>query len=212
MFSFTVNAAVGGLPSGYCFAAWSDALDFLAEKARERLVVVLDEFLYFCESTKGLASIVQRWWDRVGRRSHVMLVLCGSSQIFMNELDASSAPLHQRFSAKITLGPLDYLEAAAFTPHLAPADLVRVYGILGGTPLYLEQWNEKRSIRENLIELFGNPASMLVDSAQIVLDAALPDSNAAYRAVQAVALGNTQRNAILQNAKITKRERVRSVR
>jgi hypothetical protein len=76
----------------------------------------------------------------------------------------------------------------------------------------LEQWNEKRSIRENLIELFGNPASMLVDSAQIVLDAALPDSNAAYRAVQAVALGNTQRNAILQNAKITKRERVRSVR
>jgi uncharacterized protein len=202
-FASVVSGVVGALPPGYRFARWSDALDFLTEKARERLIVVFDEFPYLCESTKGLASIVQHWWDRVGRRSQIMLVLCGSSQTFMSELDASSAPLHQRFTAKITLGPLDYREAAAFTPRLAPADLVRVYGILGGTPLYLEQWNEKRSVRENLIELFGNPASMLVDSAQLVLDAALPDSNAAYRAVQAVALGNTQRNAILQNAKVT---------
>jgi uncharacterized protein len=203
MFAAAVSEVVGGLPTGYRFAGWSDALDFLAAGARKRLVVILDEFPYLCESTKGLASIVQRWWDRVGRRSQVMLVLCGSSQTFMSELDASSAPLHQRFTAKITLGPLDYLEAAAFTPGLSAADTARVYGILGGTPLYLEQWKEKLSVRENLIALFGNPASMLVDSAQTVLESALPDSNAAYRAVQAVALGNTQRNAILQSAKIT---------
>jgi len=36
--------------------------------------------------------------------------------------------------------------------------LTVVYGILGGTPLYLEQWDDNASRRANLLRLFADPA------------------------------------------------------
>ncbi len=148
--SFTeqCGALLGPLPPGYTFPTWEAALEYLDTNAgTARLAVILDEFPYLCESTAGLASVVQRWWDRRGRASRIMLVLCGSAQAFMAELDAGSAPLHQRFTKKIALGPLSYREAAEFVPSLDPADRARVFGIVGGTPLYLREWRAGRSMR-----------------------------------------------------------------
>jgi AAA+ ATPase superfamily predicted ATPase len=204
--AFTREARIllGGLPPGYAFPTWEAALEYLDGAAgSERLIVILDEFPYLCESTAGLPSVVQRWWDRRGRNSGVMLILCGSAQSFMGSLDAGSAPLHQRFTEKLAVAPLSYREAAEFFPSLAAADRVRVFGILGGTPLYLEQWRPEGTLRENLLTLFANPGSMLVDSAQLVLHTDLGDASASYRALSAIAGGATRRNDILQKAHVT---------
>jgi uncharacterized protein len=203
---FTEEAAkeLGAFPPGYCFPTWEAALEYLAEKSRgHRLAVILDEFPYLCESTDGLPSVVQRWWDRHGRTSDIMLVLCGSAQNFMTELEAGSAPLHQRFTKRIALGPLPYREAGEFVSDLPPADRAVVYGFLGGTPLYLKEWKQHQSRRQNLLRLFGDPASLLVDSARLVLHADLGDATASYRALSAIANGATKRNDILQKGKIT---------
>lgn len=203
-FTQAVAAALGPLPLGYIFPTWETALSYADEHAGDgRLAIVLDEFPYLCDSTQGLPSIVQRWWDQRGRTSRIMLVLCGSAQTFMNDLDTGSAPLHQRFTKKIRLGPLSYREAAQFVPSLDPADRFRVYGLLGGTPLYLREWDADESVRENLVRLFGDPGSALVDSARLVLHTDLGDSTASYRALGAIASGKTRRNDILQTARIT---------
>ena len=61
------------------FPDWPSALGFAAERSRnERLVLILDEFPYLCESTKGLASLVQQFWDQRGKQSQLMIILCGS--------------------------------------------------------------------------------------------------------------------------------------
>jgi uncharacterized protein len=205
-FSSEVAAALGPfpVPGAYAFTGWEEALDYVVQHSgRERLVVILDEFPYLCESTPGLPSVIQRWWDRHGRTSRIMLVLCGSAQTFMTELDAGSASLHQRFTKKIPLGPLSYREAAEFVPSLSPTNRALVYGVLGGTPLYLKEWHADRSLRDNLLTLFGDPAGLLVDSARLVLHTDLGDSTASYRALSAIANGDTRRNEILQKAKIT---------
>ena len=132
-----------------------------------------------------------------------MLILCGSAQRFMEELDGAAAPLHQRFTAKFHIRPLDYRTAALFTPTLPGEDKARIYAILGGTPLYLRQWNAELDLRENLLALFGDPASSLVDSAELTLSTDLEDARAPYRALQAVALGATKHNEIRSQAKIT---------
>ena len=81
-----------------------------------------------------------------------MLMLCGSAQTFMNDLGAGSAPLHQRFTEKITLSPLGYRDAAKFTPQLSASECLRVYGVLGGTPLYLRAWDGAAPFRDNLLQ------------------------------------------------------------
>jgi AAA+ ATPase superfamily predicted ATPase len=132
-----------------------------------------------------------------------MLILCGSAQRFMEELDGAAAPLHQRFTAKFHVRPLDYRTAALFTPTLSGEDKARVYSILGGTPLYLRQWNAGLDTRSNLLRLFGDPASSLVDSAEITLSTDLEDARAPYRVLQTVALGATKHSEIRSRARVT---------
>jgi uncharacterized protein len=203
-FTTQVENVLGPLPPGYVFPTWEAALEYLAEKAGgKRLAVILDEFPYLCESTPGLPSAIQRWWDQHGRSSDIFLILCGSAQTFMTDLEAGAAPLHQRFTKRILLGPLSYREAGEFVRTLAPADRAVVYGILGGTPLYLKEWKVTNSTRDNVLRLFGDPAGMLVDSARLVLHTDLGDSVASYRALGAIANGATRRNDILQKARVT---------
>jgi len=204
-FTDAARAVLGGegLPAGYRFPDWSVALDWVTAAAGEqRLVVILDEFPYLAHSTRGLESIIQCWWDQRGRTSRVMLVLCGSAVAYMRQIVGAAAPLHQRATAAIHVAPMDYRSAGRFVEELAPAERAVVYGILGGTPLYLEQWDARASRRANLLRLFGNPASPLVDAAELVLSGELPELEGAFRILQAVALGRTRPGEIADYARV----------
>jgi AAA+ ATPase superfamily predicted ATPase len=204
-FTDVARATMGevGLPPGYVFPNWSIALDFIATTSGpQRLVVILDEFPYLAASTPGLESIVQRWWDQRGRQSHVMLVLCGSAVAYMHQIMGAAAPLHQRATASIAVAALDYRAAGDFVPVLPAAERAVVYGILGGTPLYLAQWNANLDRRANLINLFGSATSPLVDAAELVLSGELPELEGAFRVLQAVALGRTRPSEIAAYAKV----------
>ena len=202
-FTDAVRSVLGteGLPPGYAFPDWVIALNFLADAAAgQRLVVVLDEFPYLAATTRGLESILQRWWDQRGRTSQVMLVLCGSAVAYMEQIGGAAAPLHQRATASIQVRSLDYRAAGQFVPELPAAERALVYGILGGTPLYLEQWDPTANRQANLDRLFGRPASPLVDAAELVLSGELPELEGSFRILQAVALGHTRPSAIHEYA------------
>lgn len=193
----------GGLPSGYVFPDWGTALDWVTDAAgRKRVVVVLDEFPYLAGSTRGLESIVQRWWDQRGRDSHIMLILCGSAVAYMQQIAGAAAPLHQRATGSILVQSLDYKAAGLFSSRLPPAEKLLVYGVLGGTPLYLEQWDNRASKRGNLVRLFADPASPLVDAAELVLAGEIPETEGAFRVLQAVALGRTRAGEIADYARV----------
>jgi AAA+ ATPase superfamily predicted ATPase len=204
-FTDAVRASLGtdGLPAGYVFPDWSTALDFVTDRATgRRLVLVIDEFPYLTGSTPGIESIVQRWWDRRGKDSTVMAVLCGSAVAYMEQIGGSAAPLHQRATATVRVAAMDYRAAGRFVGSLSPADRAVVYGILGGTPLYLDQWEPRASLRANLLRLFGSPASPLVDAAELVLSGELPELENAFRILQAVAIGKTRPGEIADYARV----------
>lgn len=204
-FTDAIRASLGtdGLPAGYTFPDWSVALDFVTDRVGEqRLVVVLDEFPYLAGSTPGIESIVQRWWDRLARDRPIMLVLCGSAVAYMEQIGGAAAPLHQRATATIRVAALDYRAAGKFVGSLAPADRAVVYGILGGTPLYLDQWDAHESRRANLLRLFSTPASPLVDAAELILSGELPELENASRILQAVAIGKTRQSEIADYSRV----------
>jgi AAA+ ATPase superfamily predicted ATPase len=204
-FTDAVREGLGdeGLPPGYAFPDWAIALDFVTRAAGDRrLVVVIDELPYLGRSSPGIESVLQRWWDRRGRRGPVMLVLCGSAVAHMQAILGAAAPLHQRATATIHLTPLDYRAAGLFLRKATPTDRALAYGILGGTPLYLEQWSDRASVRDNLVRLFGRPTSPLVDAAELVLSGELPETEGHFRILQAVAFGRTQPKEIGEFARV----------
>jgi len=176
------------------FPDWSAALSFLAERAGpERLVAVLDEFPYLCESNKGLPSELQRFWDTRGKKSSLMLVLCGSQVSFMEkEVLAERSPLFGRRTGQRRLEPLAPLETLAFFPRWPMRERVLAYAILGGMPAYLQRFDDAISLRENLLRDVLRPEGYLFDEVQFLLRSELSNP-ATYNSILAAVARGAQR-------------------
>lgn len=173
------------------FPNWETALSYLAGKAtRLRLAVVLDEFPYLVDSEPALPSIIQRFWDHEGRQSKLRLILCGSAQSVMEDLQRQRAPLFGRVDLRLQLKPFGYREAALFVPRLNPTERAICYAVLGGMPTYLARWNDRVGHVANLRRLFADPSSPLIEEGEFVLSHELPEGSGYFRILQAIALGH----------------------
>jgi hypothetical protein len=179
------------------FPDWTTAFDYFAEQAiGERLAVVLDEFPYLVESEPGLPSIIQKFWDHRGVKSQLVLVLCGSAQAVMEELQVERAALFGRVDLQLQLHPFPYSDAALFLPRLAPSERALAYGVLGGMPVYLQRWDDEAGYRSNLHRLFADPTSPLVEEGEFVLSSELPEGSGYFRILHAIASGDRTYGAI----------------
>lgn len=152
------------------FPSWADALEYLAGKATEqRLLLVLDEFPYLCEVTRGLDTVVQRWWDQYRSKANLMVVLAGSAFSFMESLTGVRGALHGRRTSQLDIQPFDYFDAAEFYRELEPADRVRAFACLGGIPAYLQHWKSGLTLQENLRRTILSPQHVLFREGEELL-------------------------------------------
>nr|BAL52713.1 ATPase [uncultured prokaryote] len=179
---------------------WESALAYLAQQAQhERLLVVLDEFPYLCEAQPTLPSLLQRFWDLQGQRTQLFLVLCGSHVSFMErELLAQRAPLYGRRTAQLQLQPLSFRDASLFFTSYTPRQRLAAYGVLGGMPAYLQRFDPRRSLRENLVREVLNPQGFLFEEPHFVLRMELRDPKTYMALLGAIAAGCTRLNEIAQ--------------
>ncbi len=153
------------------FPDWAAALAFAAERAGdERLVVVLDEFPYLVEGNRGLPSLLQRFWDGRGKRSKLMLVLCGSHVSFMErEVLAERSPLFGRRTGQRRLEPLSPFETLRFFPRWPLVTRLEAYAILGGMPAYLRRFDDGEELETNVLREILRPEGYLFDEVQFLL-------------------------------------------
>lgn len=163
----------------------------------ERAVLVIDEFPYLAKAQPSFASILQASIDAHQDDSKLLLVLCGSSLSFMKEqLLNRKSPLYGRRTAQIELKPFDYFESRAFFPEFDPITAAEAYGMVGGVPLYLRQFDDDRSLVENIQNVFLDPGSVLYEEPINLLKQEV-NKAASYNAViAAMANGASQHNEI----------------
>jgi len=180
------------LVEGIEFPDWSTALGFAAERAGdERLVIVLDEFPYLCESSKGLPSQLQRFWDTRGKKSSLMLVLCGSQVSFMEkEVLAERSPLFGRRTGQRRLEPLLPLHTLTFFDRWSVKDRILAYAVLGGMPAYLQRFDDTRDLRTNVLREMLRPEGYLFDEVQFLLKSELTNPATYNSILAAVARGS----------------------
>jgi len=173
------------------FPDWQAALEFAAERAGgERLVIVLDEFPYLCEANKGLTSILQRFWDTRGKKSRLMLVLCGSQVSFMEkEVLAERSPLFGRRTGQRKLQPLLPSQTIHFFEDWTVRDRLLAYAVVGGMPAYLRRFQDSRSLRENVTKEILRPEGYLFDEVQFLLRNELSNPATYNSILSAVARG-----------------------
>jgi hypothetical protein len=127
---------------------WEIIFRTLAERD---LPIVIDEFPYLVASNSAIPSIFQAIVDLHLRKTSTKLFLCGSSIRMMESsvLDYR-APLYGRRTGQIQLRPLKFVYLHAFFPQYGLEDLVRLFGVCGGVPPYLEALDPKLTFWDNV--------------------------------------------------------------
>ena len=153
------------------FSSFQAALDYIFQMAeKQRIILVFDEYPYVARGESSLSSTLQMLIDRYKATSKLMLILCGSSMSYMEDkVLAYKAPLYGRKTAQIMLQPFDFAQACSCLTGFSDEDKALAYGMVGGTPQYLLQLNDRVSIEENIRNTFLNPASALYEEPSTLL-------------------------------------------
>ncbi len=181
-----------------------DLITFLPKAMGGRVVIVLDEFQYMVEADPSLPSKLQRTID-LNPESNVLLILAGSSvSFFEKELLGYRSPLFGRRSATIHLKPLKVFQIWEFLPSYSVTDLIRAYGVVGGTPAYLEKLDPSVDLWENVSRML-TPGSYLYDEALNLLRQEVREPRVYFSILASLARGKDRPSQVAGEAGIDPR-------
>jgi AAA+ ATPase superfamily predicted ATPase len=176
----------------FSYASWGAAFDEVRRTAaQERLVLVLDEFTYVMQANPEVPSLIQGAWDhQLKDQSAVFLILTGSlaGMIQRHVLDYQ-APLYGRATGRIRLQSLSFGALAELLPRYRPDQRVAVYAITGGVPTYIELFDDRLTITENLKQRIVTPANVMLGDAVFLLHEQLDEPRNYMAIIEAIAAG-----------------------
>ena len=164
---------------------------------RHRVIFVIDEYPYLAKADPSVSSVLQMLIDRNKDASRLFMILCGSSLSFMREQVLSEkSPLYGRRTAQLEIKPIDFFEALGFFPDTSPVDAACYYGMVGGVPLYLRQFNPALSLGENVEAAFLDPSSLLFEEPTNLVKQEVQKAATYNAVIGAIADGKTTNNEI----------------
>ncbi len=197
-FSKSILEFVTKKPANTSFDSFQTALEFVFDLAKEeRLILVIDEYPYVARASKSLASTLQLLIDKNKDTSKLFLILCGSSMSYMeDQVLAYKAPLFGRRTAQFKVLPFEFRDACKYFNELSNEDKALAYGIVGGTPQYLLQLNDKLSMEDNIKNTYLNPTSSIYEEPQNLLKQEVREPAIYNAIIAAIAAGYTKMSEI----------------
>ena len=198
-----VISEVQALPKlGY--TSIDELMDYVFTLAKdENIVFVLDEYTYLRENVKGLDSIIQSNIDRYRETSKLKLIILGSYVDIMKSLMEHSNPLFGRVDLVIDLKQMDYYESALFYPNMSDEDKVRIYSVFGGIPYFNRLVDDRKTVKENIIDLIASPGARLENEVSMYLNAEISKIVNANEVFEALARGFSRYSDILSQSHVS---------
>jgi AAA+ ATPase superfamily predicted ATPase len=166
-----------------------------------KVVLVIDEFQALAQVNDAFPSILQRLWDTRLKQHNLMLILCGSlvGMMYRTTL-AYDSPLYGRRTGQLRMRPLSFSALRENFCHLSFNDVVDLYAVSGGVPVYVEALAdsagpaEQHRVRlfERIQECVLSPGGRLYDEPRFVLSGEISDTTTFFSILQVIAAGNRQ--------------------
>jgi len=186
------------------FTDWIELFREIEKLLKESVIIVIDEFPYLIESNKAIPSIFQKIWDLILAEKDVCLVLLGSSISMMEDYTLDyRAPLYGRRTAQLQLQPLKFEYIGGFLPY-SKEELVKVYGITDGIPLYILKFDPGLDFEENVKENVFRVGKFLYQEAEILLKEELRETARYFSILKAIAYGEHGFGEIVNFTKLDK--------
>lgn len=181
------------------FNSFEKLFDFIGKQAeKERIIFFIDEYPYLAKQCPYIQSVLQKQIDTNWKKGNMFFIICGSLVSFMkDEVLSESAPLHGRSDLELKLRPFNYLETAEFLSPYSNEEKAICYGLTNGVAKYIEQFDTKLSLEENIINQFYSIGGYFSDEQIKTVITNERQSPALYNSIiSAVATGHTKNNEI----------------
>lgn len=182
--------------------SWDKVLAVVAAKAQqEPFVLVLDEFYYLAHT--AICCALRQLAKREPQCK--LLIIISSSQFNFMETGLMSAksPLAGLLKTVLPLTGLQYYEAAEFLAGFSDEDKLVLYACLGGAPQYLSLVDAKKSVAENLEQLYLRPSGFLYNATMLLLKQELRELTLYNSILATIAKGVIRMNEIASQLAVT---------
>ena len=182
-------------------ASWDAVFEYLY-KNNKKYVIAFDEFPYMVKTSPEILSIFQDYWDNKFQHSKLFFIICGSSLSMMEKyIFEYNTPLYGRRTLDLKIAPLQFHDARSFFPNLPIEKALQTYGMLGGTPAYLLEF-EKDVFPT--IEKICMKRSFLFREPEFILREEVSEPRFFFSILHAISIGKTSSGEIINHTGLDK--------
>ena len=171
---------------------WFDAFELLyaliKSHGNQRKVVFIDEMPWMDNRGSEFITALEGFWNgRASALHNLCFVVCGSAASWMTKkILHNSGGLYNRASLRIRLQPFTLVECEEFFAvkgvRLNRHDIIGSYMIFGGIPYYLDKFDGRYSLAQNVDRLCFGANAFLTDEYDQIFKSLFSDP-AKYREV-----------------------------
>lgn len=167
---------------------WENLFNFVNG---EKWILVIDEYQYLTMTDKSFTSKIQKIWDEFLKNKNVMLVLSGSltNMMYSETLDSSS-PLYGRRTGQIKLQELSFDDYKQFFDNKKISEIIDFYSVTGGVPKYVESFDLRKSLLQNIKDNIINVNSYLYEEPIFLLSKEVKEIGSFFSIIKSISFGN----------------------
>ncbi len=193
------------------FAAFELLISLLQKRMRnKKIVIFLDEFPWMQTAKSNFLAAFENFWNMyASTKPNIMVILCGSAASWMiKHVVHNKGGLHNRITHKIALQPFSLYETALFLKsrniNLNHYQIIQLYMIMGGVPLYLEQVTAGQSTAQIIEAACFNKSGFLYNEFNDLYQALFDKAERHIKVVKALANKpqGLNRNEIIKTCKL----------
>lgn len=168
---------------------WSKLFLLLAEKIkRGRVIVLLDEITWMGSKDPDFLGKLKNMWDIYFKKNpELILILCGSISVWIEENILSSAGFLGRISYRLNLEELPLLDCNQFWLNaggvISAYEKLKILAVTGGIPRYLEEIKPTLSAEENIKDLCFTKGGALVNEFNEVFSDLFSNRSSVYKKI-----------------------------
>lgn len=162
----------------------------------EKLVIVIDEFQFIAKKDpEFIASILKLKAKRL-YPGPVMILLCSSAVAWVEkDMDACiGEDAVKKTDRKIKLSNLNFLEVVRALPDYPVSECIKVYGVAGGVPGYINRFHAKLDLKENICRQIISKNGYMHQAAEELIGARLRELSVYETILAQIAAGHDKLN------------------
>lgn len=159
-------------------------------------VVVIDEFEQIVKKDpEFMESIVKLKNNRL-YPGPVMIILASSSIVWAErDMDeVLGEKIAKKIDTRIKIPNLNFLEVVRDFPDFSVSETIRVYGVLGGVPEYLNHWDTKKTFKQNICDLVLSENGYFFKKAEEIVSSELRELSVYNTILMSIAKGENKLN------------------